>query len=70
MQIRKESDSLGEVDVPADRLWGAQTQCLAGALYGAPLAMPSATGDIEGVIIHGAQGAEPDRPVPRAGRPA
>src|SRR5437899_423360 len=24
--IRKESDSLGEVDVPADRLWGAQTQ--------------------------------------------
>src|ERR1700741_4875803 len=25
-EIRKESDSLGEVDVPADRLWGAQTQ--------------------------------------------
>ena len=25
-QIRKESDSLGEVDVPADKLWGAQTQ--------------------------------------------
>jgi len=24
--IRKESDSLGVVDVPADRLWGAQTQ--------------------------------------------
>src|SRR5205823_11961787 len=24
--IRKETDSLGEVDVPADRLWGAQTQ--------------------------------------------
>ena len=24
--MRKESDSLGEVDVPADRLWGAQTQ--------------------------------------------
>ena len=24
--IRKEYDSLGEVDVPADRLWGAQTQ--------------------------------------------
>jgi fumarate hydratase class II len=24
--IRKEADSLGEVDVPADRLWGAQTQ--------------------------------------------
>ncbi len=24
--IRKEIDSLGEVDVPADRLWGAQTQ--------------------------------------------
>jgi fumarate hydratase class II len=24
--IRKENDSLGEVDVPADRLWGAQTQ--------------------------------------------
>jgi fumarate hydratase, class II len=24
--IRKESDSLGEVDVPADKLWGAQTQ--------------------------------------------
>jgi fumarate hydratase class II len=23
---RKESDSLGEVNVPADRLWGAQTQ--------------------------------------------
>lgn len=26
MQMRKETDSLGEVDVPADRLWGAQTQ--------------------------------------------
>jgi fumarate hydratase class II len=25
-EIRKETDSLGEVDVPADRLWGAQTQ--------------------------------------------
>src|SRR6202790_40182 len=24
--IRKEMDSLGEVDVPADKLWGAQTQ--------------------------------------------
>ena len=24
--VRKETDSLGEVDVPADRLWGAQTQ--------------------------------------------
>jgi fumarate hydratase class II len=24
--IRKETDSLGEVEVPADRLWGAQTQ--------------------------------------------
>jgi fumarate hydratase, class II len=24
--IRKETDSLGEVDVPADVLWGAQTQ--------------------------------------------
>src|SRR5262244_4343450 len=24
--IRKESDSLGEVDVPADKLWGPQTQ--------------------------------------------
>ena len=24
--IRKETDSLGEVDVPANRLWGAQTQ--------------------------------------------
>lgn len=24
--IRKETDSLGEVDVPADELWGAQTQ--------------------------------------------
>ena len=23
---RKETDSLGVVDVPADRLWGAQTQ--------------------------------------------
>src|SRR5438105_4042478 len=26
MGIRTETDSLGEVDVPADRLWGAQTQ--------------------------------------------
>ena len=26
MGIRKETDSLGEVSVPADRLWGAQTQ--------------------------------------------
>ena len=25
-EFRKESDSLGEVDVPADKLWGAQTQ--------------------------------------------
>jgi len=24
--FRKEMDSLGEVDVPADKLWGAQTQ--------------------------------------------
>src|SRR5579862_3498405 len=24
--IRKETDSLGEVDVPSDKLWGAQTQ--------------------------------------------
>ena len=24
--IRKETDSLGEVDVPADKLWGTQTQ--------------------------------------------
>jgi fumarate hydratase, class II len=24
--VRKEADSLGEVDVPADKLWGAQTQ--------------------------------------------
>lgn len=23
---RKETDSLGEVEVPADKLWGAQTQ--------------------------------------------
>jgi len=26
MNIRKENDSLGEVEVPADKLWGAQTQ--------------------------------------------
>jgi fumarate hydratase, class II len=25
-ELRKETDSLGEVDVPADKLWGAQTQ--------------------------------------------
>jgi len=25
-KVRKETDSLGEVDVPADKLWGAQTQ--------------------------------------------
>jgi fumarate hydratase, class II len=25
--FRKEADSLGEVAVPADQLWGAQTQC-------------------------------------------
>src|SRR5208337_4779333 len=25
-EVRKENDSLGEVDVPADKLWGAQTQ--------------------------------------------
>ena len=25
--FRKEADSLGEVEVPADKLWGAQTQC-------------------------------------------
>ena len=26
IEIRKETDSLGEVEVPADKLWGAQTQ--------------------------------------------
>jgi len=26
VDVRKETDSLGEVDVPADKLWGAQTQ--------------------------------------------
>jgi fumarate hydratase, class II len=26
IEVRKETDSLGEVDVPADKLWGAQTQ--------------------------------------------
>jgi fumarate hydratase, class II len=26
MDVRKETDSLGEVDVPSDKLWGAQTQ--------------------------------------------
>src|SRR5947208_12523816 len=26
MGIRTETDSLGEVDVPSDKLWGAQTQ--------------------------------------------
>jgi fumarate hydratase class II len=25
-EFRKESDSLGDIDVPADKLWGAQTQ--------------------------------------------
>jgi len=25
-EIRKETDSLRQVDVPADKLWGAQTQ--------------------------------------------
>ena len=25
-EFRKETDSLGEVEVPADKLWGAQTQ--------------------------------------------
>ena len=25
-KIRKESDSMGRVDVPADKYWGAQTQ--------------------------------------------
>ncbi len=25
-QIRKETDSLGEIEVPADKRWGAQTQ--------------------------------------------
>ena len=26
VDMRKEDDSLGEVEVPADKLWGAQTQ--------------------------------------------
>ena len=26
MGVRKETDSLGEVEVPSDKLWGAQTQ--------------------------------------------
>ncbi len=25
-QVRTETDSLGEIEVPADKLWGAQTQ--------------------------------------------
>src|SRR5260370_35565612 len=25
-EIRRETDSMGEVEVPADKLWGAQTQ--------------------------------------------
>ena len=25
-EVRRETDSLGEVEVPADKLWGAQTQ--------------------------------------------
>jgi len=25
-RVRKETDSLGVVEVPADKLWGAQTQ--------------------------------------------
>src|SRR3954465_3260570 len=25
-EVRRERDSLGEIEVPADRLWGAQTQ--------------------------------------------
>ncbi len=25
-KVRRERDSLGEIDVPAERLWGAQTQ--------------------------------------------
>ena len=40
---------------------------LAASPYGVFLAGPSATGDIEGVIIHGAQGrAQPDGPAPGA----
>lgn len=30
-EFRKESDSLGEIDVPADKLWGAQTPPSPGA---------------------------------------
>src|SRR5579864_1940902 len=26
MEMRKESDAMGEIEVPADKLWGAQTQ--------------------------------------------
>ena len=26
MQVRTEKDTFGPIDVPADRLWGAQTQ--------------------------------------------
>src|SRR5438477_5152238 len=26
MDVRKETDSLGEVNVPSDKLWGAQTE--------------------------------------------
>lgn len=29
--VRSEKDSMGAIDVPADKLWGAQTQQLAGA---------------------------------------
>jgi hypothetical protein len=29
MGVRKESDSLGEVDVPSDKLWGAQNTTVA-----------------------------------------
>ena len=26
MAVRKETDAMGEIEVPADKLWGAQTQ--------------------------------------------
>ncbi len=38
--VRKETDGLGIVEVPAEKLWGPQTQTLAGAKAPGPLNRP------------------------------
>ena len=55
--VRIEADSLGEVSVPADRLWGAQTQRALRSFPSTGLKMPRAFIRALGLIKHAAAAA-------------